>query len=237
MPAKNTIKNYVPQGFYHLYNRGVEKREIFIDKQDYQVFLYYLKLYLSPKEAIIEEIKKRADISFEKKAEKIMKIIHLNNFHQKIDLLCFTQMPNHFHLQIRQKNKQDMESFMRSLITKYVIYFNKKYQRVGYLFQGRYKAVNIEKEEYLLQLSRYIHLNAKEMLKKNQKLSSYPWSSYPAYINNLKITWLNKNYILSFFKKIQGFSFTSYQRFVEGYKWPSDTSDKEKELCQKLLLD
>jgi len=81
MPAKNTLKQYVPGGFYHIYNRGVEKRDIFLDDQDYRVFLNYLKIYLSPKEEILKELKAREDLSDELKAKEILEVINLNNFY------------------------------------------------------------------------------------------------------------------------------------------------------------
>ena len=147
-------------------------------------------------------IKKRTNLSDDQKNEKISKLMALKNYFNKIELLCYVLMPNHFHLEIRQKNKNDMEDFMRSLITKYSKYFNKRYDRVGPLFQGRYNAILISNERYLLHLGRYIHLNPQEILTYKQNLSSYTWSSYPAYVSNLNISWLNKNYFLSDFKKI-----------------------------------
>jgi len=216
MPAKYTIKQYLEGGFYHVYNRGVEKRNIFIDDQDYYVFLNYLRLYLLPKDQIYEEIKNKK-LTNEEFLQKTIMLSHINNFYKKINLLSFCLMPNHFHLQLRQKGRYDMDVFIQSLLTKYVRYFNKKYNRVGPLFSGRYKAILIEKEEYLLHLSRYIHLNPKEILPKGKSLVSYPWSSYPAYVKE-KVSWLDCNLILSYFKKIMGYGFSSYQGFVEGYQ-------------------
>lgn len=207
MPSKNVIKRYLDGGFYHVYNRGVEKRDIFMDEMDYKVFLRYLKFYLLPKEKVIEEIK------IEKEA---IDLLRLNNFFKKIELVAFCLMANHFHLLLRQKEKSDMEFFMRSLGGKYVKYFNKKYERLGPLFQGIYKAVLIESEEQLLHISRYIHLNPKEVLGKTQMLIDYPWSSYPAYVKNWKVEWVAKDYLLSYFKQARGFGFDSYQGFVEG---------------------
>jgi len=218
MPAKNSIKTYISDGFYHIYNRGVEKRIIFNNRQDYKVFFNYLKLYLCPKKELIGEIKEDKNLTEEEIARKIIIISGLNNFYKRIELLCFNLMPNHFHLVIRQKDSNDMELFIRSLLTKYVLYFNKKYDRVGPLFQGVYKAVNIDREEYLLHLSRYIHLNSKEILSKNQLLVDYPWSSYPAYLGKINLKWLNKELILSYFKSNSGFGHSSYQKFVEEYK-------------------
>lgn len=234
MPGKNALKTYVQDGFYHIYNRGVEKRNIFVVEQDYTVFLSYLKLYLTNKEDSITEIKKRTDLSDDLKNEKILQLMTLKNYFDKIKLLCYVLMPNHFHMVIRQKGKNDMEKFLRSLITKYSKYFNKKYDRVGPLFQGRYNAVLITNERYLTHLGRYIHLNPQEILVNNQGLSSYPWSSYPAYVNNMSINWLNKNYFISDFEKNKGFSFKSYKGFVEEYR---EETFEEIKAYKKLFLD
>lgn len=234
MPGKNIIKTYIENGFYHIYNRGVEKRWIFLDDQDYRVFFSYLDLYLLPKEDSINKIKNKFNLTDDDKNNRIAHLLLLNNFYKKIEILSYILKPNHLHFGIKQIEKNSMEIFMQSLITKYVKYFNKKYQRVGPLFQGRYKAILIEKEEYLLHLSRYIHINAKEELLKNQNLLDYPWSSYPSYVKGMGPKWLNKEYILSYFKQTQGFSFDSYQGFVEGYK---EKLEEESDLYKKLLLD
>jgi len=233
MPAKHSLKTYIANGFYHIYNRGVEKKEIFLDDQDKRIFLYYLKIYLSPKELIFNEIKADETLTEEEKAEKIIKISRLNNFYQRIDLLCFALMGNHYHLLLKQKEKNGIEMFMRSLNTKYAKYFNFKYQRVGPLFQSRYKAVLIEQEEYFIHVSRYIHLNPLETLPPGKKLVSYPWSSYPAYLGKQEISWINKSYLKEYFKKFNGFNFDSYQGFVEGYK---ESGDGET-YYRKLMLD
>ena len=231
MPSKNIIKTYKENGFYHIYNRGVEKREIFLDEQDYRVFLSYLKLYLIPKEESVNDIKNQTNLTYEDKNEKISKIFLLNNFFNKIYLLCYVLMPNHFHLELRQVGKKDIEIFMRSLITKYTMYFNRKYNRVGPLFQGRYKAVLILGDEYLLHLSRYIHLNPLEILSNGQLLQSYPWSSYPAYVSNLTINWLKKDFIQSI---ITNYSLNSYKKFIEDY---TEDLEQDSKVHKDLLLD
>ena len=88
MPAKNVRKEYLENGYYHLYNRGVEKRIIFLDNQDYSVFLSYLKEYLIPKnEKELWDIISDAKISWVEK-EKAIKILRLNNFSKEITLLA-----------------------------------------------------------------------------------------------------------------------------------------------------
>lgn len=234
MPAKNTLKQYISGGFYHIYNRGVEKRDIFLDEQDYRVFLNYLKFYLSPKKEIINQLETNKNLTDEIKAKEILEILKANNFYEKIDIFYFVLMKNHYHLGLRQKESRDIELFMRSLITKYSKYFNKKYNRVGHLFEGRYKGVLIEKEEYFIHLSRYIHLNPREVIAKKRDLISYPWSSYPAYLGKVNYSWLKKDLLLSYFKNVKGFGFDSYQGFVEGYK---ENTQEEIDSYKKLLLD
>ena len=202
MPAKNSVKTYIVNGFYHIYNRGVEKRNIFLDEQDYLVFLSYLKIYLSPVEEAIESANKNFNLDYEEKSSKIYRLNELKNFFNKIKLICYVLMPNHFHLELQQTGIKDIENFMRCLITKYTMYFNKKYKRVGPLFQGRYKAVSIFGNENLIDISKYIHLNPIEFLGNEQVFESYPWSSYPSYVGNHQVKWLSKEIILSNFKGI-----------------------------------
>jgi len=205
MPQKNSIKAYLEGGYYHIYNRGVENREIFLDDRDYKVFLYYLKQYLAPIEETIF----------------IGKIQH-TNLSSEIDLLSFCLMPNHFHLQIKQKNKDGITKLMRRLLTNYAMYFNKRYQRNGTLFQGIYKAVLINSDSQLLHLSRYIHLNPYELEKRSfKKLVDYPYSSYGDYLGVRKSSWVKPQEILSFFKNARRSDLKdilSYQSFVEDYK-------------------
>lgn len=223
MPSKNIIKTYIENGFYHIYNRGVEKRKIFLDEKDYRVFLSYLKIYLSPKIDLAKDIQKNKKGDYEDQNKFISEIFKLNNFYNKIDLISYVLMPNHFHLELKQKNKKEIEYFMRSLITKYSKYFNKKYKRVGPLFQGRYKAVLIQNTEYLLDLSKYIHLNPKELLVAGQSLDVYPWSSYSAYLKKVAISWLKINFVTNNFIEKGTFSTNLYKKFVENNK------EKEKE--------
>lgn len=160
MPNKNSIKIYSDNCYYHIYNRGVEKRTIFLDTQDYVVFLSYLKDYLLPKpEKELREKLSDPNTSYKEK-DKILKLLRLNNFAEEITLLAFCLMPNHFHFLVKQKSPQSIDKFMNSLATRYSMYFNRKYKRVGSLYQDVYKAVSVTTNEQLLELSRYIHKQA-----------------------------------------------------------------------------
>lgn len=211
MPAKNVIKPYVAQGYYHVYNRGENRADIFLDDQDYGVFLSYVKTYLLPKSTKeLQQIIVNPETSWKDRAAA-HRLLRLNNFHNKIDLIAFVLMPNHFHLLLRQKGERDMESFVQSLMTRYTAYGNRRYKRVGPFFQGTYKAVMIESEEQLLWVSRYIHRNPLS-LKGLNPLGSQP-SSYSDFLGMTKHEWVNPSVVLARFKNQQGF--TSYQSFVE----------------------
>ena len=195
MPARNSIKQYLENGYYHLYNRGVEKRSVFLDQQDYSVFLSYLKEYLLPKN-VRELSEKLADpnISYKEKA-KIIKLLRLNNFASEITLLAYCLMTNHFHLLVKQKSPQSIDIFMNSLGTRYTMYFNRKYKRVGSLWQGVYKAVSVNNDEQLLHLVRYIH---KQGL--NSQEETQP-TSHSEYLKKRKTEWVHPEAILSYFSK------------------------------------
>ena len=208
MPSKNIVKQYVEDGYYHIYNRGVEKREIFLDEQDCAIFLHYLRLYLSP----VEELKK-----LNLPGLRILRFIRLN-LSQEVDLLAFALMPNHIHLFIRQKTIDGITKLMKRLATGYVMYFNKKYRRVGSLFQNRYKSELIENDPYFLHLSRYIHLNPTKISSKAVDFKEF--SSYPYYLGLKSASWVKPQEILDYFKSTQKKDLKdmlSYQNFVEDY--------------------
>ena len=213
MPAKNRTKQYLKNGYYHIYNRGVNKRKIFKDEQDYKVFLSYLKEYLEPKSE--EELRKALEKAPYKDRGKITRKLLLNNFSDKIKLLAYCLMPNHFHLLLKQMTERAIEAFMKSLGTRYVMYFNKRHKRVGGLFQGAYKAVLVETDEQLFHVSRYIHCNPKEGLtQKSQTLLEYPYSSLGAYVGKWKAGWLKPKEVLDYFSKEDKES--DYKSFVLG---------------------
>ena len=219
MPAKNSTKQYVENGYYHIYNRGVEKRVIFLDQQDYSVFLSYLKEYLLPKkEKNLHERLSNPQISSVEK-NKILKSLQLNNFNQEITLLSYCLMPNHFHFFVKQKSVNTIDKFMNSLATRYTMYFNRKYNRVGSLYQDVYKAILISSEAHFLHLSRYIHKQA-------LKLNNQP-CSYPEYIGLRKTSWINPDEILSFFSKTNPSS--TYENFV--------MQPEESEKLKNIILE
>ena len=215
MPAKNSVKIYRENSIYHIYNRGVEKRKIFLNEQDYKVFLTCLKQYLSnPETGPRRQVLQGQTLQYH--ASK--------NYYGEIELLSFCLMPNHVHLLIKQKDKNAIKKFTQSLFTRYSIYFNRKYRRSGSLFQGRYKATNVIDKDYLLDLSRYIHKNPLKYTK--DLIESY--SSYSIYLGLVNTAWVNKNIILDYFNKsefMKRHNIKSYKYFVEKFKYADEKLD------------
>lgn len=222
MPGRNTTKVYLEECHYHIYNRGVEKRRIFIGDTDYKTFLSLLGYYLTPAD---KPLIRRSDPR--------------KTLPNEINLLSYSLMPNHFHLLIKQRTKRAITQFVRCLCTNYAMYFNKKHKRVGTLFQGRYKAVIINDEASLLHISRYIHVNPLELPSIGsdpRSLSKYRYSSYADYLGKRRTGWVKTGEILNFFKSARRFialpeDFFSYQSFVEDYKTDS------KSFLGKMVLE
>ncbi|KKU90993.1 MAG: hypothetical protein UY21_C0014G0024 [Microgenomates group bacterium GW2011_GWA1_48_10] len=232
MAAKNSIKQYLEDSYYHLYNRGVEKRGIFLDKQDFAVFLSYLKTYLLPKdEAHLKAILSSPNSTPAEKA-LALRDLRLKNFSQDISLLAYSLMPNHFHFLVHQTNADAIDRFLNSLATRYTIYFNKKYHRVGPLYQGVYKAVLVTTDEQLLHLSRYVHLNPLSLL----SVPTDRWSdvtlpfSLPEYLGARKTPWIKPEAILNYFNKTS--KNNSYSSFMGAH-----STSEDAELVSPIALD
>jgi len=225
MPAKNVVKFYLQNSTYHIYNRGVEKRKIFLDEQDHKVFLNYLKEYLSlppDKETVSKDFTLKG-VTFKGVPKQI------KNYSSEIQLMAFCLMPNHIHLLIKQKDKDAIKKFTQSLFTRYSMYFNKKYKRIGSLFQGTYKATNVINKDYLLDVTRYIHRNPSKLTK---DLSEF-YSSYAHYLNQFNIPWIKNNEVMDYFKEssfMKHNNIKSYKYFVEEFKYANEELDLTSDL-------
>ena len=221
MAAKNSIKTYVENGVYHLYNRGVAKNDIFLDQQDFSVFCSYLKVYLLPKDTqkISETISSKNSTPKEK--DIAIKLLTLKNFANDINLVAYALLPNHFHFLIKQQSADAIDRFMNSLGVRYSGYFNRKYRRVGPIFQGRYKAVLVNTDEQLLHLSRYINLNPHVKLHlsvKDWQKITWPYS-LPEYFRQRNTTWVKPQLVLDYFNKTS--PNTRYMEFMDNSLDPS----------------
>lgn len=205
---------FVKDNIYHIYNRGVEKRQIFMEDYDYLRFIHNLFEF--------------NDISPAGRFSQGKTITISKNRDLLVEILCFCLMPNHFHLMVRQIKEGGITYFMKKLGTGYAMHFNKKYERVGSLFQNRFKAILVENDQYLLQLSKYIHLNPLEVFDSEWKmkkilsaehikfLENYRWSSYQDYIGSKNFpSVIHRDFILDISGGKQ-----KYQQFVTNSTLP-----------------
>lgn len=175
MPSRNVIKSYVTDAYYHVYNRGVAKQTIFHEDEDYAVFLNLLKRYLDAQ------------------PHKDYKGREYEHLRGKAELLAYCLMPNHFHLLVYLHDEAALTKLIRGVCTAYTGYYNKKYKRVGPLFQGRFKASHILEDSYLTHISRYIHLNPEDY-------KTWPFSSYQAYMGLQHLEWLQPEKVMDLFE-------------------------------------
>jgi len=158
---------------YHIYNRGVDKRKIFLNVNDHQRFSDSLVVFNS---------KHNLDgCHFSERAQ-------LDNEEPLVNVIAYCLMPNHFHLLLEQREDLGITKFLQKMTTSYTMYFNTKYSRTGALIQGVFKRTHIKTNARLLEMSRYIHANPIKILAAGKasgsikdKLLNYQWSSFPDY--------------------------------------------------------
>lgn len=171
---------------YHIYNRGVEKRNIFLNDEDHFRFIHDLFEFNDENPTL------NVTYYFNLKSAKSTKVVpnYLGRERKPrkllVEILVFALMPNHFHLLIRQKRGGGIVKFMQKLGTGYTMYFNQKYNRVGGLFQGRFKAVLINQESHFVHIPNYIHSNPLDLHYGGStsigSIENYRWSSFLDYI-------------------------------------------------------
>ncbi len=197
--------------YYHIFNRGNNKRPIFIDDKDFSRFFQSMNEFNS-----IEPIGSIFENSFRKP-------LLGSSASKLVDFACYCLNPNHFHFILKQIVDNGIQKFMHRIGTGYTKYFNKKYDFSGSLFQGKYKAIHIDSNEYLLHLSAYINLNDRV----HQLGSSASKSSLGEYLAGSG-GFCEKSIILSQFK-----SMVEYKKFAED----SLRVIRERKEMEKLLLE
>ena len=133
-----------------------------------------------------------------------------------LKVYAWALIPNHFHLLVRTGNRPIFTS-MRKILTGYVVRFNRRYQRQGHLFQNRYKSIVCEEDPYLLELTRYIHLNPLRagILRTLKELERYPWTGHSAIVGMVKRGWQDTAEVLRYFGKGQKVAVKRYVDFLE----------------------
>lgn len=173
--------------YYHVYNRGIDGQNTFLINRDYSRFLKTVGYYQ------IQNPKPKYS------TYSITKTFPINKDKRIIDIVCYSLMPNHFHLLVQQTKDSGVSEFVRKFIHSYTKYFNVKHSHKGPIYNPVFKAVPVENDEQLLHLSRYIHLNSL-VSGLVTDLDLYPWSSYQAYLGETPTVFpLAKEKILEFF--------------------------------------
>lgn len=139
----------------------------------------------------------------------------LKDYHARFGILIhsYVLMDNHYHL-ILETPKGNLLKVMHGINSRYTIYFNRRHNRVGHLFQGRYKAIIVDKDAYLVPLSRYVHLNPVRA-RVVEKPEHYRWSTYCGYIGKGKMdTWVEYSWVLSKFNQNKK-AVSEYKKYTE----------------------
>jgi len=133
-----------------------------------------------------------------------------------LKVYAWTLIPNHFHLLVRTGNRP-LSASMRRILTGYVVRFNRRHRRQGHLFQNRYKSIVCEDDRYLLELTRYIHLNPLRagIVRTVKGLERYPWSGHSAIVGTVKRKWQDTGEILRYFGKRKRLAIKGYIAFLE----------------------
>jgi REP element-mobilizing transposase RayT len=179
--------SFVPGEYYHIYNRGNSKQKIFNSKGDCERFLKLLYLANSPAPFHYFDIENPYNI---KRPDKF------------VSIGAYCLMPNHFHLLITpsKASEEGISKFMKKLGTAYSMYFNTRYERVGSLFEGKFKSEHLDSDRYLKYIFSYIHLNPLKIMDKDWRkngilntnkawkfLSKYKYSSFQDYVDTERI--------------------------------------------------
>lgn len=142
--------------YYHLYNRGVEKRKIFLSKDDYRRFVRLLYVANGKRNFVYRDIEQK-------------RFADIDRGTPLVAIGAWVLMPNHFHVLVKEITGGGISLFMQKLLTGYSSYFNKRHKRVGGLFQGVFQAQHADSDEYLKYLFAYLHLNPIKMLEPEWK--------------------------------------------------------------------
>ena len=207
--------------FYHVYNRGTDKREIFSDEKDYFRFIHDLFEFNDNNAVVNANFRFVQQINYGGSTSMVSRARE-----QLVDIISFCLMPNHFHFILKQLKDGGIVKFMQKIGTGYTMYFNQKHKRSGVLFQGKFKAILIDRDEYFLHLSGYIHSNPVEIIEPGWKdagikdwpmvndfLQKYRWSSYQDYIGIKNFpSVINKDFLLNYFQDTK-----RYQQYLKTY--------------------
>ncbi len=191
--------------YAHIYNRGVDKRSIFKSDRDRNRFMLTMRI------ALLQGAEK-VSLILRKREKELISSISQHTLTQlygppMVTILAFCLMPNHYHIIVKANRQEDISKFAQRLANSYTLYFNKKYDRKGRLFESTYKEVVIRTDEQLVHVVRYVHTNpsnSKRLMFNVRQLRVYQWSSLPAYLRR-ESRMCDIEQVLSFYSSIDDF--------------------------------
>ncbi|HEY4519326.1 MAG TPA: transposase [Candidatus Paceibacterota bacterium] len=173
---------------YHVYNRGVDKRKIFMDDNDHLRFIHDLFEFNDEDKTLNNGFRFNSSaIATGQQYLKQRKLL--------VEILVFALMPNHYHMLLKPCNDTGVSRFLKKVNGGYAQYFNKKYGRSGTLFESKFKAIRLENDAHFIHMPYYIHANPLDIISSEWRegrlknhldalkfLKNYRWSSFPDYI-------------------------------------------------------
>jgi REP element-mobilizing transposase RayT len=178
--------SFINGHYYHIYNRGVEKRDIFLTRKDINRFILSAKIFnnIKPVGSLRENIRIKTELDRIKEENDIL-----------VSIVCYCFNPNHFHFILKQETDFGISEFLKRLVGGYTTYFNKVYKRNGVLFQGKFKSKLIKDDAYFLKIRPYVNTNY--LLHDIPEEKSHLVSSSCTEYDNLKFNLVSKKEALA----------------------------------------
>jgi len=211
--------------YYHIYNRGVDKRNVFLDDKDFSRFLLSMNL--------LNDIEDGAMIKW-RDYKKCVKNANLDeflklNFRKReylVDIVSYCLMSNHYHFVLKQNIEKGVEKFLQKLGTSYTKYFNEKYDRNGSLFQGRFKSSHLSSNSLLLRTAIYVSCNSE--IHRIQSAKNYRWSSFSAYLGIKTDNFCKSDIVLDQFRN---------RKDVEEYATENIKDFQDRKYDQEIMFE
>ena len=204
-------------GYYHVYNRGVDKRDVFLDRYDYERFILCLKEFNYEQGVYSLFLKGYQDNQF----------YDFERGENLVDVVAYCLNPNHYHLLLKQNIDNGISEFMKRIGVGYTNYFNSRYQRSGSLFQGKFKRKPVESTFYLSHVSAYINGNAE--IHGVEKYNKWPWSSCQYFLDKKYLGIDKINNIIKEFENVE-----EYEKYMQ--QVIKDSMNVKKEI-KRLYLE
>ncbi|MDP1845488.1 MAG: transposase [Candidatus Moranbacteria bacterium] len=198
--------------YYHIYNRGVDKRDVFLEERDFRRFLLAMDLLNDKKDGLIRRWRDFKENHPEKSIKEFL-AISVKERNHLVEIVAYCLNSNHYHFILKQTGDNNgIKIFMQRLGNSYTKYFNEKHKRNGALFQGRFKSTHIESNNFL-RMSVYVNCNSE--IHKINSAKDYKWCSFPGYLGKESNQLCKKEVILDQFKNFQGYLEFAVENIVD----------------------